>query len=438
MRSPERRKGQAAIIVASFFFAATNNIAKLLYWRGATEVSLFLLRGIFVYALNGLLVVMRRQEKLADILFLRVGWRRRRLLLIRGICGVGLILTLNIGYHFYLTVADAFSIFLGVMTLGTVLATRLCLSRSERLTLRQLAGGGFVLCGLLLVTQPTVLFGGNASCGAQQIDHMVNETLDETTSTTRRQAGSCMPLPGVLLVGLSGALATIFNILTRICAQQCSSSTLLSAYMITIFAISLAISLVSSAGMMNRSADVATAWAVFRPPDRLDEMLLYGGYFVTLMASQLILAEGYRRVPAAEAAILNLSELAFAYLLDVTLLREPTSVAAACGTAVVFAGSAFVAAKARDDSDKALLNAQEAHTAASVSVGTSELVQPGDGVTMGVTTGMVRSPAHVEQQPRSRQQQQQQQPNAAADKIQGARACELDSTPPVRRLGPPI
>ena len=47
MRSPERRKGQAAIIIASFSLPRPI-IAKLLYWRGVTEVSLFLLRCIFV------------------------------------------------------------------------------------------------------------------------------------------------------------------------------------------------------------------------------------------------------------------------------------------------------------------------------------------------------------------------------------------------------
>jgi|OM-RGC.v1.029206859 hypothetical protein len=60
-------------------------------------------------------------------------------------------------------------------------------------------------------------------------------------------------------------------------------------------------------------------------------------------------------VPAAEGAILNLSELAFAYLLDVTVLREPTSALAAFGTGVVFVGSAFVAAAKRRETDETVL-----------------------------------------------------------------------------------
>ena len=63
-----------------------------------------------------------------------------------------------------------------------------------------------------------------------------------------------------------------------------------------------------------------------------------------MLAAQLALAAGYATTRAGISAFLQLTELAWVYLLDVTALGEPTSVLASLGTALVF-GSALAAAR---------------------------------------------------------------------------------------------
>ena len=63
-----------------------------------------------------------------------------------------------------------------------------------------------------------------------------------------------------------------------------------------------------------------------------------------VLSAQLAFAAGYRSTRAGIAAFLQLTELAWVYLLDVTALGEPTTPLATLGTAVVF-GSAVAAAR---------------------------------------------------------------------------------------------
>ena len=55
--------------------------------------------------------------------------------------------------------------------------------------------------------------------------------------------------------------------------------------------------------------------------------------------AQLVTAAGYATTRAGIAAFLQLTELAWVYLLDVAALREPTSILATLGSAVVFVGA---------------------------------------------------------------------------------------------------
>ena len=83
----------------------------------------------------------------------------------------------------------------------------------------------------------------------------------------------------------------------------------------------------------------------FAPPAAALDWAVLASYAVAITAGQLAMAKGYQTVAAGRAAVLATTEMAFAYVLDVAALREPTSALAAAGTAAVFAGVALVAAE---------------------------------------------------------------------------------------------
>lgn len=69
---------------------------------------------------------------------------------------------LNLSFYF-LTLADAFTVFVAVGTLGTVFFGRVALGTSERLSLPEIAAGAVALAGVALIARPTALFGSEAS-----------------------------------------------------------------------------------------------------------------------------------------------------------------------------------------------------------------------------------------------------------------------------------
>ena len=75
------------------------------------------------------------------------------------------------------------------------------------------------------------------------------------------------------------------------------------------------------------------------------------------LAAQLTLATGYATTRAGISAFIQLTELAWVYVLDVTLLGEPTTVLSTLGTAIVFASA--VAAANISDLDESVRRASE-------------------------------------------------------------------------------
>ena len=73
------------------------------------------------------------------------------------------------------------------------------------------------------------------------------------------------------------------------------------------------------------------------------------------------MAAGYATTRAGVGAFLALTELAFAYVLGVGALGEPTNVLAAAGTTLTLCGSvAIVAARSRPQPDTSLASADAA------------------------------------------------------------------------------
>ena len=154
--------GPFFVLFAAFLFAAANAVAKALYLRGHTLVSVFLARCLVVYVVNSWIVACREGWASARrVLLLRTGRRAStQLAALRGLvvlCHVihpkrrasrGAGVTANDGRSFhpgqvgaatglglnlsfvFLTLADAFTVFKGVDLLGTSALGRLALGET--------------------------------------------------------------------------------------------------------------------------------------------------------------------------------------------------------------------------------------------------------------------------------------------------------------------
>lgn len=306
------------MLVGAFFFASANVLAKSIYWRGMSQVALFLVRGVVVFGMNGALEAVRSGSAAARrVLTLRIGTRQlMQRTLMRSAAGFLGISLLNISFQL-ISLADAFALFLSSLTLVTALLARVCLDAgSERLTPQALGGGVLTLIGIMCITQPTFLFGGRPPSGV-----------------------------GVALAIGGGIALSVFNVLSRMLGRaNVSASMLVSYYMVVIGAGTALIAAVAQA--VGPSAPFWATLVLSDDPAVWLYVLLYCG---CILVGQLFLAFGYARLPAWKAAILTLTELGFSWTLDVFVLREPTNTLASTGTLVIFAGC-VLAASGSDES----------------------------------------------------------------------------------------
>ena len=348
----------AVLTTGALFFALGNVLAKAVYGNGVTQVSLFVVRGIAVYLLNAALEAWRAGVATAwRVATLRVGSRRIvGLCILRSAAGFLGISLLNVAYQL-ITLADAFALTLCVLTLATVVAARLCIGGSERLTLRSLAGGLTAVVGMVLITQPEALFGSSMPPGAA----------------------------GIVLSVAAGLAFTAFTILSRVLgraargggAGAASPAMLVSYYMVVIevgtLCIALLHAMVGEPGRENGAlvtvpshlgassygglrppyaappppspppAPATWSWAKLEAPSGAWNWFLISLYCLAILVGQLCLAAGYAKIAAGRAAIIALTEIGFSWLLDVTILREPTNLLAASGTLIVFLGCSIAA-----------------------------------------------------------------------------------------------
>ena len=247
--------GPALVLAGAWSFAGANAVAKSLYERGLPEITLFLIRSVVVYLMNATVLLLRRQPRLfRAAMLLTVGSRHMFLLLILRSClGFSAVLLLNVTMHYFLTFADTFAIFLGVITCGTVLGARILLGSGEQLGWRETGGGAVTLLGIVLITQPAVMFGG------AQVQAV-----------------------GVFTACLGGALCSGFNLCSRVLVRsdgnyQLSPSLLLSYYMVTIGFLSLVIAF----GAALVCGDGRPTWTRLSFPSRAVDSLLGTSGFLT-------------------------------------------------------------------------------------------------------------------------------------------------------------
>ena len=223
--------------------------------------------------------------------------------------------------------------------------------------------GGVFHVGLLLVAQPPLLFGSEGG-GA----------------TPPHAATAPRALPGLAAAALGGLCSAGFNVLTRSLSREgrplgaVSAPLLLSHFMVATFACASALGLGATAsGLAQREGWRWAALEVGGNDNRLGELqlgaattqnlgggarterssllvglLLLGLYCTGILLGQLAMAKGMATTRAGVGAILAVSEIAFAFLLDIALLGEPTSLLAALGSLLVFASvGALACVKAR-------------------------------------------------------------------------------------------
>ena len=168
---------------------------------------------------------------------------------------------------------------------------------------------------------------------------------------------------GIGAATFSGLCDAGFTLLTRQLSREgrplgaVSPALLLSYFMAATFGCILVVGVVATATglyltdgfgwarLQGVTRHTPEPWDLGEPPLLLLALLLL--YCVGILSGQLAMARGMATTRAGVGAILQVSEIAFAFVLDVVFLGERTNALAAGGTAIVFCSvSALACAKA--------------------------------------------------------------------------------------------
>ena len=342
--------GAVRVATGAALFACTNAAATALYRRGgASVVSLYVIRSPIVYLLNGMLVAL--QEGIApatDVLALRTGHERAsQLALTRSLLNAAKQVMLSVAFV-YMTYADAFTVFKGVGVLSTIIVARGLLGSGETLTGAELVCGLCVFIGILLIAQPPALFAQWHTAATPLLLLPPPPPMATARSGTARswQAHMTAGLALATVAGLFSALSgTMMRLLSQAGGQyegHASPAMLFSFLTVTMCAVNGAAGVLVSQ-VLGISALPGMEWGSFIWPRDAVDWVLIGANCICTLVAHLATAAGYRDTRASMVAFLQLTELPWVYLLDITLLQEPTSLLASLGSAVVF-GSALAAA----------------------------------------------------------------------------------------------
>lgn len=317
----EHTTGPILVATGAALFACTNAATTAFYRRGGTVVTVYLIRCVVVYIANGITsAIYDGKDTALRVVLLQSGQQRSSFFAyVRGLLGSAQSLGLNVALVF-VTFADAFTIFKGVDSFSTVLMARALLDSGERLSCRELACGGLTLAGVVLIAQPPLLFGASAV-------HVNGLAL--------------------AIAGFAGSLSAGFSVVTRVLsktgsahAAHLSPAMLLSHKLVVMFAWFAAVGLLGHfSGLAERDG---FGWMRFRVPAQFEDWCILALHCALTLGAQLALAAGYATTRAGIGGFLQLTELAWVYLIDVTLLAEPTNLFATLGTALVFASAVAV------------------------------------------------------------------------------------------------
>ena len=340
--------GAARVATGAALFAVTNAAATQLFRRnGASVVSLYVIRTPILFVTNAVVVLLQQGRTPAvDVLLLRTGSSvATQLALARSVIKTIAQILVSIAFVF-LTYADAFCVFKGVATLGTVLVARCVLGSGEALSAAELACGVLTLAGILMVSQPPALFGSVLPPPPPP-----PPPVDATGGALDLAASSWAPnhvVAGLLLAALSGTLQSASSVLMRVLSQdggpraQHASPAMLFSFLTLVYCLGFGGLHVASRGLGLSDAPGWT-WGAFLWPAEPMDWLLIGLNCACTLTAHLLTAAGYGTTRAGMVAFLSLTELPWVYVIDVLVMREPTSTLAALGCVVVFAGALGVA-----------------------------------------------------------------------------------------------
>ena len=322
--------GNALVLYAALCFAGVHAIAKALYKDGLSVVTLLIMRGVIVFLLNAVVALAFDGPSTAfDVVMLRRIQSRRTfwLAVLRGFVGAAGLLFLHLSLR-WLSLADSFTLFLGIGMVATIVISRCIFGAAEQLGLLELVCVSAIFGGILLVAQPPILF--SSAGAAPRVSAL-----------------------GLLVTALAAVLDNgIFNVLTRVLAMRpdtsaakgtaataappssaASPAALISIHMAVFTLFFLGITLAAS--RLGLAVQHEWRWLRWTPPTS-NEWLLIASFGSISLTSQLANVAGYARTRAGVAVALSMSELIFAKMLDVVVLNETTNALAGIGTAIVF------------------------------------------------------------------------------------------------------
>ena len=313
--------GPILVATGAALFAMTNAASTAFYRRGGTIITVYLVRCVVVFIANCITtLIVDGKDAAAHVFLLRSGSQSSsNFAYIRGLLGSAQSLGLNIALIF-VTFADAFTIFKGVDSVSTVLIARALLDRGERLTIQELACGALTLAGVVLIAQPPLLFGDSAA-------HVNALALG--------------------VAAFAGSLSAGFSVITRVLskaggahAAHLSPAMLLSHKLVVMWLFFAAVGLLGYlTGLSNAPG---FGWMRFKMPEELTDWSILALHCILTLGAQLALAAGYATTRAGIGGFLQLTELAWVYCIDVTILAEPTNLYASLGTMLVFASAVAV------------------------------------------------------------------------------------------------
>ena len=338
--------GALRIALGAALFALTNGFSTALYRNGgASVVGLYVLRSAVLYGTNALLVGWTNGwSEAANVLLLRCGNSEAfRIALTRSLLNAVKACLLSISFVF-MTYADAFTVFKGVSTFSTVIVARVLLGAGEQLSCYELLCGTITLIGIVLIAQPPAIFGEEHTALPPPSPPPLALGLEAQDSATIALAAAWTPRvgAGLAIATLSGVLSSFSGSLMRLLSNasgpfQLSPNMTLSFLMIVMVGLFGGVALVCRATRLTEAP--GWEWSAFVFPARAFDWCLVGLHCICALGAWLATGAGYATTRAGMVAFLQLTELPWVYVLDISALGEPTNALKSVGSAIVFASA---------------------------------------------------------------------------------------------------
>jgi drug/metabolite transporter (DMT)-like permease len=348
--------GSLLIVLGACFFATTSGMFKLLLNAGVSKWALFFARAAVTIPLNLLIAYQLRgwpgvtravmgegepdlhekeekallqagKEQTTTTIIAFVHKLPGYIIYLRGIVAALSITFLVLAYEKYMNFADTFAIYLGLVTVcSNVLAAVVLKEHVHNATI---LGGALCIVGVFLVIKPPFIFGHPVSPPAQSgsdvglLAPKVNVSAHRARVESGPTTSTHSLLIGMTLLFLASCLGAFSALLTRVMRTR-TPQTLLHGLMMCI-------------GLEGLLA----MWVLDYPdtfPQGALQYTLALAYILFALVGQLASAKGFQHETLSIGSVLINTEMAFAFLIDATLLHEQVTALSICGAIVIFLG----------------------------------------------------------------------------------------------------